>query len=408
MNLSDKIVRIYGYGLFECFMALRLKESFGRVELFVPWKGSYPTPIKTLIGEGLSGVVKVDNFFRDINKVDLFCFFDVGDGDIQDYLRSNGKRVFGTGKGDALEYDRVGFKKVLEKVGLPVAPYKVVKGIIELRKELEKDENNGRWVKVSTFRGICETFQSKGIKYSQPKLDLMATKLGAFRNEQEFIIEDNIPGDEIGTDCFLFNGEMLDIVTFGVENKDKSYICKAMGKDKLSAAIKEVDEKLGPIYKKLKISGMISSEVRIGSDKKPYFIDFCARAGSPPSELICELYSNFAEILWAVAGGEMVTPEPRAEYAAEVLIKSEMAMTEWTPLDFKEKDLSMLKFRNLCKVNGQYYYIPQDGGSILGAAIGFGKTAKEAQSAALKNCELLECEESHYDTTAFDETNKVL
>ena len=171
MNLSDKIVRIYGYGLFECFMALRLKESFGRVELFVPWKGSYPTPIKTLIGEGLSGVVKVDNFFRDINKVDLFCFFDVGDGDIQDYLRSNGKRVFGTGKGDALEYDRVGFKKVLEKVGLPVAPYKVVKGIIELRKELEKDENNGRWVKVSTFRGICETFQSKGIKYSQPKLD---------------------------------------------------------------------------------------------------------------------------------------------------------------------------------------------------------------------------------------------
>ena len=402
MKLKDKTVRIYGYGLFECFMALKLKETFGKVELYVPWKGSYPLPIKSLIGEGLPGVKKIENFFKDIDKVDLFCFFDVGDGDLQDWLRKLGKRVFGTGKSEALEYDRVGFKNILKSVGLPVSPFKVVKGIQELRIELTKEESKGKWVKVSTYRGLCETFQNKGIKYSQSKLDVMATKLGAFREEQEFLVEDSIPGKEIGTDCFLANGEMLNYVTFGIENKDKSYSCKVVSKDKLPPAIYQVDNALSPVYKRLKINGMISSEVRVGRDKKPYFIDFCARAGSPPSELICELYSNLSDIIWFVAGGEFIEPKVKYKFGAEVLIKSEMAMTDWVPLDFHEDNLDVLKLRNLCKVNGQYYYVPQDGGSIIGAALGFGNTEKEAQEDALKNCSLLDCEESHYDETCFE------
>lgn len=408
MKLNDKTVRIYGYGLFECFMALKLKESFGKVELYIPWKGSYPLPIKCQIGSGLPGVTKIDNFFKDIEKVDLFCFFDVGDGDIQEYLRSLGKRVFGTGKAEALEYDRVGFKKVLTNVGLPVVPYKIATGVNELRAELAKKENYGKWVKVSTFRGLCETFKNKGIKFAQTKIDVIATKLGAMRDLQEFIIEDNIEGTEVGTDCFLSNGEILSPVTFGLENKDKSYVCKVVETNKLPKEVQKVDDALEPIYKKLKICGMISSEIRVTKDKKPYFIDFCARAGSPPSELICEIYSNFAEILWAVAGGEKVELKPVAAYGAEVLIKSEMAITDWLPLDFKEEDLKFLKLRNLCKVNGQYYYIPQDGGSIIGAAIGFGSTAKAAQEEAIKHCEFLDCEESHFDANSFDEVNKLI
>ena len=105
VNLKDKTVRIYGYGLFECFMALRLKRDFRKVELFIPWKASYPTPLKTQIGEGLPGVTKITNFFDGIGDVDLFCFFDVGDGNLQNYLRSKGKRVFGSGKAEELEYD---------------------------------------------------------------------------------------------------------------------------------------------------------------------------------------------------------------------------------------------------------------------------------------------------------------
>ena len=106
MNLKDKKVRIYGYGLFECFMAQRLSRDFGEVEVFIPWKGSYPLPLKCLIGAGLPGIKKVMNFFDNLDSVDLFCFFDVGDADIQAFLRSKGKRVFGSGGAEPLEYDR--------------------------------------------------------------------------------------------------------------------------------------------------------------------------------------------------------------------------------------------------------------------------------------------------------------
>ena len=405
-DLSKKTVRIYGYGLFECFMGIRLAETFGKVELFTPWKGSYPVPAKNLIGVGIPGIVKVDNFFENLDSVDLFCFFDVGDGDIQQTLREQGRRVFGTGTADVLEYDRVGFKKILESVGLPVAPYNVLKGIQSLSDELKKPESKGKWVKVSTYRGICETFQNKGYKYSMPKLDVMATKLGAYRNDQEFVLEDSIPGTEAGDDRFLVNGVSLPIATFGFENKDKSYSCRATEVESIPGPVKAVTDALAPVYKQHNICGMISSEVRVSEDQKPYFIDCCARAGSPPSELICELYENFAEIVWAVAGGEMITPIPIAKYAAEVLIKSEMAPTDWVPLDFKESDLKRLKLRNLCKIENQYYYIPQDGGTILGGAIGFGDTLEEAQMEALANCQLLECEESHFAADAFDETDE--
>lgn len=405
MNLKDKTVRIYGYGLFECFMSLRLKEFFGKVELFIPWKGSYPVPTKCLIGTGLPGVVKIDNFFEGLDEVDLFCFFDVGDGDLQDALRLQGHRVFGTGEAGELEYDRVKFKNVLKKVGLPVGPYQVVKGVDQLKEKLSKKENVGKFVKVSTFRGICETFQNKGIKFSQTKIDSIAMRLGPSRDVQEFIIEDMIPGKEIGTDCFVSGGKILDSVTFGMENKDKSYSCKVMKLSELPEAITKVDKALEPVYKRLDLRGMISSEVRVGKDGKPYFIDFCARAGSPPSEIICELYENIGEILWKVAEGKEVQPKVVAPFAAEILIKSEMAPTDWVPLDFKEEDLKWLKLRNLCRLGGQWYYVPQDNGTIIGAAIGFGKTEEEAQRAALEHCKLLDCEESHYDEACFEDGN---
>lgn len=405
-DLRKKTVRIYGYGLFECFMAMRLAESFGKVELFTPWKGSYPVPAKNLIGAGLPGVTRIDNFFNDMDSVDLFCFFDVGDGDIQEYLRKQGKRVFGSGSAEALEYDRATFRNTLKAVGLPVGAHKTVTGIKALAEELKRPESEGKWIKLSTWRGVCETFQNKAYGHSITKLDNIAAKLGAYRDMQEFIIEDNIPGTEPGDDRFYANGVSLPIATYGFEIKDKSYICKAVAIDDMPEPIKHVARLLEPVYKKHNVCGMMSSEVRIGKDREPYFIDQCARAGSPPSELICELYENFAEIVWKVAGGEMATPRPIAKYAAEVLLKSDIAPVEWVPLAFKEADLKRLKLRNLCKIDGQYYYVPQDNGAILGAAIGFGNTLEEAQAEALENAKLLDCEECHYASDAFAEARE--
>jgi len=415
IDLSKKKVLIYGYGLFECFLAMRMARDFKEVMLYTPWKGSYPLPTKNLIGTGLPGVTKVDDFFAEVDGSDLICFFDVGDGDLQQSLRAQGKRVLGAGTADILENDRVGFKKVLESVGLPVGPYQVAKGMDALHAALKAEKD--KWVKVSKYRGITETFHHKDYRYTLPRLDQIATRLGAYRNEQEFMIEDPIPGVECGDDRFMCNGKPLPIATYGFEIKDQAYLCKAMPVEEMPVPVRQVADALAPVYQEHNVCSMMSSEIRIGADKKPYFTDQCSRAGSPPSELMSELYSNFSEILWAIAGGEMVTPKPIAKYAAEVLIKSEMAPTDWVPMDFDVKDLDRLKMRNLCgidvdagdgKKKRQFYYIPQDGGTIIGGAIGFGDTREEAQLEALRSAEKLQCEESHYDTTVFDQYEEEL
>ena len=105
MKLSGLTCRIFGYGMFEIYLGQAMANDFKEVQLYVPWKGPFPTPDKLMVGYGIPGIKRVDSFEDDEDQVDLFCFFDVGDGDKQAQLRRRiaagdktlkpGARVFG-------------------------------------------------------------------------------------------------------------------------------------------------------------------------------------------------------------------------------------------------------------------------------------------------------------------------
>lgn len=407
MDLSKEEVTVIDYGLFLC-VAERLSREFGKVNYHVPRESNFPTNHRYMIGDGIEGITRTDedDLWKAIDRSSLIVFPDCGDGGLQTYLRKQGKRVFGTALGEKLELDREWFRQGLKKIGLPVVPYKVIVGIDKLRKffQVEKD----KWVKISTFRGLGETFHHKDYTTSLPWIDALAHKAGPYQQNMEFIIEDTMPGVEVGSDWFFTNGEYLDKGLYGVEVKDKGYVCKVLPHDKLPDPIKYVDSKMAPVMKNLGVMGAISTEVRYGEDKKPYFIDSCQRFGSPPGELISEMYYNFSEIVWSVAGGKTIPVKPRAKYGAQIVLYSEFAINDWCPVTIPDDIKNFVKIRNLCQINGQKYVIPQDANNALGSAIGFGWTMEEAQKQALENAKKVDAEGIYFFENVFEKAEKYL
>jgi hypothetical protein len=304
--------------------------------------------------------------------------------------------------------DRILFAKTLAGRGLPVFKYRVAKGIDELKEILKKEKD--LWVKLPTkVRGVMETFHHEEYKNSITLLDELSHKLGGIRDVLPFMVVDPIPGVEIGAEKFLSNGDYLETGMWGPEIKGEGYIGRVMPMEDMPQALRKVDEGMSPIWKKYKVCGHISCEVRIGKDKIPYFTDPCQRFPSPPGEVICEAYKNLPEIVWAVAGGEKIKPEPAGKYVAEVCIYSLTCRNEWLPVDFSEKEFRRLKFRRLCKVEGQYYCLPDpNSGDRIAGGVGVGNTKEEAQFEALEACEKLKCRGKDYKKDVFDEADEVL
>jgi hypothetical protein len=404
MLYKDKKVLIHDNGLFP-YLAPRLSEDFGEVFYHTECGGASPTPDKSHIGFGLENITRVDSFEECLmeDKPDLIVFPDVGDGDKQVFLRSVGYRVFGSGKGEILEQDRVFLRKCLSKLGLPVAPYKVVtNGIDSLRDELAKAKN--KFVKISYYRGIGETFKHDDYdKKSKFEINRIANVCGALDSEVEFVIEDPIESDaEFGAEWFFADDGFLPVGMFGPEVKNKGYCGKVCDYKDLPKPLKLIMEKFTPLFKKYKVRGALSTEVRITKDGKPYFIDPCMRFGSPPGEVLSEAYENMAEIMWNVAEGKSVTPKPKAKYWAQIMLQCREAATYTMPINFDPKMARNLKFRYLCKIKNQHYYLPQAGETIIGAAIGWGETLKIAQNMAIRAAESVEAGDVFWDKDVFD------
>jgi hypothetical protein len=406
MKLSDKVVRIHGYGTFEIFLAHRMADEFKRVELFVPWVKSCPTPDLQWIGKGIPGVDRILSFEEGQDEVDLFCFFDVCDGDKVDALRARGKKVFGTGrKEERLEVDRKFFKRTLAERGLPFAKYRVVKGIDSLTPILKKEKD--LWVKLDVnSRGLMETFHHSDWKTSVSRIDKLAHDLGGLRDTEEFMIEEPIEAvAEPGSDTLHVNGEFIESGLVGFEDKDTGYVGRVMPIDEFPAPLKLVNDAMLLIYKKFGIRSAISAEVRITKAGKPYYIDACQRMGNPPAASISVIYKNLPQLIWSIAGGEKIRPEFTGKYVAEVTVNAEDAKTEWVPLGIKDEDLESVKLHRSCKIGAQYFSIPF-GDMAVAQAVGVGKTREEAEMEALEASDKFQCPGKMYDKTTFEKIDE--
>ncbi|HSN08068.1 MAG TPA: hypothetical protein VLS85_03465, partial [Hanamia sp.] len=140
VDLKDKVALVFDNGLF-VEIGKTLSKSFKKVYYYCPWKSAFPKSNQYIIGEGIEGIECVWDFWDYIDKVDIFIFPDVYDGDMQEYLVSIGKNVWGSRKGEEMELDRDGMKEYMKSVGLYVTPFVVLTGIDSLREYLKKHDN---------------------------------------------------------------------------------------------------------------------------------------------------------------------------------------------------------------------------------------------------------------------------
>lgn len=360
-------------------MAATLSPYFGKTLYFSEWVGAFPHSNTLLIGEGVPGITRVNSFWNIIDDIDLFVFPDVYHGPLQVFLANRlGKRVWGSRMGEDLELFRDASKKHLAKLGIPIGPYKVVRGLDSLRDYLKS--NNNQYVKISRTRGDMETFHARNYKNIEPKLDELEHKLGAKKKIMEFIVEAAInPAVELGYDGFTIDGQFANNSMWGIECKDEGLIAQATTYDKLPRQAIETNEKLASTFKALQYRGFFSSELRITPDGTGYMIDPCTRAGSPPSELYQMMVTNWADIIWYGAEGILVEPKFAAQYGAELLLLSSWADKNWQAIDFPPSIRPHVKFRNLTIIEGRYYVVPQHVGlPEIGAVVALGSSIDQA------------------------------
>lgn len=357
-DLSDKTIFVRDYGLFASW-APKLAEYFGRVLYYCPFKSAFPRSQQFVIGTGFDNVERVTNFWDHVEEADIFFFPDVYDGDLQVHLREMGFPVWGAGKAEELELLRWQTKLFLKKdLKLPVQPVEQIIGVEALRSFLK--ENDNKYVKISMLRGDFETFHHATYNLSEPLLDDIEQKLGPFKEKKEFVVEDAIDNAiEVGYDGFTIDGAYPDPSIFGYEIKDVAYMGTVRPYAKLPEQVKEVNKKLAPVFSDYNYRGFWSSEIRVPPNGLPYLTDPCCRAGSPPSELYQEMFSNWGQLIWHGAQGELLKPQSVGRYGVEVLIHSDWADQHWQAVYVEPEVRQWVKLRNLCQVDDTLYVAPQ-------------------------------------------------
>jgi hypothetical protein len=415
-DLKKLKCRVWDYGLFTSVsMALGpLNNGFGTVELYVPAGDTFPMPERRMIGYGLPGITRIHDFWDDLDSVDTFVFPDVGDCSEQRHLRSLGKAVFGTGgvvKGKCIadmEIDRELFKKTLVKRGLSVPKWDVVVGVDTLRERMIKEKDF--WIKPNVGeRGVFETFHHVDYKHSVAWLDRVAHDLGVVRNICRFMIEKGVPGVEPGSDFNVVNGEMCEVGLYGWENKGDSYSAVVRKLSEMPTCVKKVNDAMAPVYKEYNVTGAMSSEVRQGISKVPFFIDICSRFGNPPAGCITSAYENFPQVIHGVAHGEKVTPIFRNTHVAELSVEAANACTDAIPFEYKDSDWLDLKLKTACMVEDQFFHIPfPRNDSTIVKAVGMGNTQDEAEEACLEAAERFQCPGKSYNKNSFNELRECI
>jgi hypothetical protein len=400
MNLKDIKVLVYDGGLFVS-LAERLVEldAFGKVGFFKEWQDGFCDGRELIVGTGLEGITRVKYFWDEVNDYDLIVFPDVWQGDLQEYLRKQGRRIWGAGRNASLELARWQTKEKLKELGLPDNEAAQIEGLENLRVYLQ--EHKDVFVKISAFRGLGETFESESYDQSKGQLDELRSKYGAMMDMVMFIVEKKIPdAKEIGYDGFCVDGEFPNQSFFGVEVKDKAYFGMLMDYEKLPQSVRDTNTKLS--YSMDGYRQFWSTELR-EKDGKGYLIDATARHASPAGETFCHAFTNLPEILFEGAGGKLVHPKSSAKYAAQIILCSEWAESHMQPVEFPEEIRPFVKLFNHCRIDGADYVVPQIAKmKQIGSVIGLGNTPDEACNAAKERAKQVKGYDLEAETDALD------
>lgn len=407
MNYKDKSVLVMDKGMFTS-LAEQLVPYFGRVGYFCDWQSSFPDGTNLAIGSGLDGVTRIKYLWRRTKEnpyclydFDLIVFADCWDGDLQEDLRDRGFRVWGSGMKSSLELARWNTKELLKDIGLPVNQAVQVAGMDELRQYLKA--NKDVFVKISTFRGLGETFHSPNYDCIKGKLDDLEAKYEPLMEIMQFVVEHPIhDAEETGYDGYCIDGEFPNSAFFGAEIKNKAYFGKVLDYDQLPEEVKNTNTKLS--YKMDGYRQFFSTELRDDN-----LIDTTCRHATPGGEPYCHAMTNLADVLWNGAEGRLVHAQWSAKYAAQLVFGSEWAEEHPLLVQFPEEIRPFVKLYNHVRVNGKDWVInDQQRAKEAGNVIALADTPEEAIKLCKERAEKITGFLLHCDPDELDKAQKEL
>ena len=355
VNLKDKVILVYDYGSF-IELAIRLIGHYKEVLYYCPYKDGFIKSSKWRIGTGIPGLTRVDDFWEVLDKVDVFVFPDINDGDLQEHLVDIGKRVFGSRCGDELETKRLEAKKFFKKEGYDTNKAWTVTGLDNLKKEL-KDKKD-LYIKIDKFRGNFETKHFEDYDLQLNWFRELEHELGDESPYTEFIIEEPIHDVvEVGYDGFCIDGKFPNKSIFGYEIKDCGYACTVKMYQDLPQSLKDTNASISKVLADARYRNFFSCENRVDKTRN-FILDVCCRRGMPPGDLMDEIILNLPELIWFGSEGIMIDPIIEAKFGIEVMVYSEFARDNWLTVKFPFKDRKNYKFKNLCIIGGEYCIVP--------------------------------------------------
>jgi hypothetical protein len=357
--------------------ALGLAKAGNKVYYFLEYRTTYPKIEDYISGFGFDSIEKIDDYATVLDDVDVIMFTDVGFGSLADYLRGEGKNVFGASKiGERLEIDRRFLIEEFEKLGIGLPKYKILKGVSGLVDYIKANEGGGKrfWVKLNKFRGNMETCSCTNAE--EIKVLIGQSGFGILGEELEFIVTEEVSGVEIGIDTFFNGKEFLRPYHLGDEVKDAGTKGKWV-KDSLWDEL--LLEKLQPWLAKAGYRGAFSMEaIYDGSDI--HCLDATCRLPYPPSCVFTKNLDNWGDIVEAVAKGENVDVKPRYLYDVEITLDAAEYLNKWRQIYVDDDVADKVGFKRTVFVNGGYWFVPSD--VVLASAVGVGNTFEESLSDA--------------------------
>jgi hypothetical protein len=401
VSLKDKTAIVYDRGGLYLYCAEKLAEKYGKVMYYLADADAYPTSQKATIGSGIKNIKRIHDFFKYVDEADVVYFFDCYDGEMQHWLREKGYKIFGSGRGEQLEIDKIFFLEALEKLKLPCAKTYLAEGMDDLCGYLKEHDNETLFLK-NLHRGDFESRKFSSMAQSRPFLNDLRKRLGSASDTIEVLIQHKIDSViEVGYDGFQINGEFTDNCIVGYEIKDRGFVGKIF--PETPRIVKLINDAFSSTLKELGGMGNYSTELRITKDGLPYYIDPTQRVPSPPGELMCEIYENWAEATYQIA--HEIVPEliPKAEFGAECILTSSWHEEHEIHVKFPSKYKEHIKLKNHTVRGGEYYCIPNGNGSFFGSVVAYADTLEEAIEKVKEVAGAIEADDYSFDDSMFNE-----